>query len=499
MVYYKEVPEVNKRMVAGYYLFLCLIGFAILLGPTGSGIPITLIGTSDRDTHEAILANPNPDGDISDAAYGCGDDGAGCHAHPDRYGNWSMSYHARAAVWNGTHVLIGNLSSRAYTQAFFNSSCAACHTTGYNETDNSFDAYGVNCFACHNVSAAEWVAYDGAPCLTCHTGDPNGDHPYQGGFWSTSAHAMSLEDLRASGHASESCMHCMTAEGSIFGTNPDELATTSPDVDETFSDVEGNYNSISCPACHAVHSNWTAAYEATKGGDDVVAPGYIRAANATELCGLCHIEFRHPMYEVFKGGPHDLAGVECTSCHGYSLTRASGTPFLNHSFALNLTAACGQSETCHMDTEDWALGQLEMIQDAFEALSDEFYTEADALRATILAYNDTAGADTDLVDDLILEIDNAEYVFDLLGYDRSEGFHNPAGVFEELNAAYRDLLEAKATFYESVPEEVTVTVTVTVTQTAPPPIPGDTLFLIGGSVAGIVIGLVLGILVGRRR
>ncbi|MFW9803472.1 MAG: ammonia-forming cytochrome c nitrite reductase subunit c552 [Candidatus Thorarchaeota archaeon] len=488
MVYYKEVPEVNKRMVGGYYLFLCLIGFAILLGPTGSGIPITLVGTSDRDKHEALIAEPD-----------WATDPAGCAANPschvDRYGNWSISYHARAAVFNGTHVLIGGFLARDPVD--FNATCAECHTTNYSAVDQSFDFYGVNCFACHNVSAAEWVAYDGAPCLTCHTGDPMTDHPYQGGWWSTSAHAMSLDDLRASGHPRSSCLHCMTAEGTIFGTNPDELATKSPDVDETFANPEtGNYNPISCPACHAVHSNWTEAYETTKGGADVVAPGYIRAVNATELCGLCHIELRHPMYEVYKGGPHDLAGVECISCHGYSLTRESGNPFINHSFALNLTAACGQSDTCHMDTEDWAFGQLEMIQDAFAALSTEFYAEADALRALIVAYNDTEGADQTLAADLVAEIDDAEYVFDLLGYDRSQGFHNPGTIFEEMNAAYRDLLEAKATFYESVPEEVIVTVTTTHTVEV---VGGDMLLTIAGSVGGIVIGLVLGILVGRRR
>ncbi|MFW9888251.1 MAG: ammonia-forming cytochrome c nitrite reductase subunit c552 [Candidatus Thorarchaeota archaeon] len=497
MVYYKEVPEINKRMVAGYYLFLCLIGFAILLGPTGSGIPITLIGTSDRDKHEAILADPNPGGEIGTGAYGCGDDGTGCHAHPDRYGNWSISYHSRAAVWNGTHVLIGNLSYLAYTEAAFNAStCARCHTTGWDNSTGtpSYDYLGVNCFACHDVSAAEWVAYDGAPCITCHTGDPMGDHPYQGGWWSTSAHADSLEDLRASGHANPNCMHCMTAEGAIWLTNRDELAFYSPPVDTTFLNASGNYNSISCPACHAVHSNWTALHEA----DEEMAPGYIRAVNATELCGLCHIEERHPMYTVYKGGPHDLAGVECIKCHGYSLTRDSGNPFVNHSFALNLTAACGQSDFCHMDTEEWAFGQLEMIQDAFAALSTEFYADYDALTAVILAYNDTAGADHTLVNNLITDIDDAESVFFLLGNDGSQGFHNPTGVFEELNAAYRDLLEAKATFYESVPEEVTVTVTNTVTNTVTV-VGGDMLLTVGGAVGGIVIGLVLGILVGRRR
>ena len=55
MVYYTDSPKINRRMVAGYYLFLCLVGFAILLGPTGAGIPITLIGTDGRDHEIAAL------------------------------------------------------------------------------------------------------------------------------------------------------------------------------------------------------------------------------------------------------------------------------------------------------------------------------------------------------------------------------------------------------------------------------------------------------------
>ena len=284
-------------------------------------------------------------------------------------------------------------------------------------------------------------------------------------------------------------MHCQATEAFIHQQNPGELATTSPNVDLGFA-VDGDYNSISCPACHAVHSNWTG-----------VSEHYVRAANSSELCGLCHVGSRHPMYTVWLGGPHDLALVECVDCHGYDLTVESSDPFFNHSFVVKPDIACGQSAECHEGMETWALGQLDMIEHAFDALVAEFETEAAALQAIVDTYNATAGADHAVANYVDAAISDAESVVNLYKEDGSHGFHHPMMIFEDINAAYRDLIDAKSYFYENTDTGpmTTVTNTVTVTVTAPPVPGGDTLLLIGGSVGGIVVGLVLGILVGRRR
>ncbi|MHA2601161.1 MAG: ammonia-forming cytochrome c nitrite reductase subunit c552 [Candidatus Thorarchaeota archaeon SMTZ1-83] len=507
MVYYNEIPEVNKRMVAGYYLFLCLIGFAILLGPTGSGIPITLVGIANE--HEDVLASPNPGGTVGNGSYGCGDAGVGCHAHPEEYNYWLMTSHFNSSYYNpainSTHVFIGD---RAYDNATFNSDCARCHTTNYNETDHTFDAYGINCLECHNLTSP-WVDYSGDKCGECHTGE-DAAHPYQYYQWGFSAHANSLTDLRASGHPSYYCMHCMSAEAFIHQQNPGTLADTNPDVGSDkepgnftlFDPNDPMYNAITCPACHQVHGSYS-----------VSSPAMIRAANATELCGLCHVGDNHPMYEVWVGGSHHLAGVECIDCHGYQLVPSTHSPtgwaaWLNHSFALNLTITCGQDDghisgvSCHgEELETWALGQLQMTHDAFEALIDEFNATIVSIQAVHDAYVATAGHDATLAATLETAIGTAEGKMDYYINDGSDGFHDTEDIFGSLNDAYRALLEAEADFYEGIPDVTvteTVTETVTVTHTVTV-IGGDTLLLVGGSVGGIVIGLVLGVLVGRRR
>lgn len=451
MVYYTdETPRVNKRMVAGYYLFLCLIGFAILLGPTGSGIPINLIG---NEAHDGIIV-ANPFGIDPDACSSC---------HSNEYNNWSLTGHATHMSTNGTHVSIGTHFTG--TVAFFNASCSKCHTSGWDNSTGTptYDALGVNCFACHDGTPT--VDYSGDSCSTCHTG--SGEHPYQYQQWSDSAHANSLTDLRTSSHAGSSCMHCMSTEGFI-----DQAGDYDP---------AGDFNAVSCPACHSVHSEWS-----------VDGPAMIRAVNASELCGLCHIGSHHPTYTVWIGGPHNLAGVECIDCHGYDLTPGLNA-FLNHTFAVDPDIACGQSDECHNGTVEWALNQLEQVQSSFEHLVEELETEATAFEAIVMAYNDTADADHVLVDYVLDEIDAAVGVAHYYVYDGSSGFHDPPESFDAVNEAFRDLLDAKAYFYENMPVPTPAT-------TGPgTPVPVDTLIIVGGAAGGIIVGLLLGVLVGRRR
>ena len=463
MVYYTDSPRMNKRMVAGYYLFLCLIGFAVLLGPTGAGIPIGLVGNDGRNPHET--AQPN---------WGTVDPTSCETCHPDEYANWSTTHHATSVtVINSTYVSIG---PHELTWTLFNSSCAQCHTTGYNATDHSYAVLGIGCYDCHNTTSP-YYSYSADVCAPCHTGT-SVDHPYEYTQWENSAHANSLTDVRSSSHASSMCMHCMSTEGFI-----NQTATL---------DVNGDYNSVDCQACHDVHGEWSN-----------VGPAQIRAVNVTELCGQCH-SGRYATYELWIGSPHELAGLQCTNCHGYDLTNASDTStyFLNHTFVVKPELACGPPGSgCHEDNLQWALNQLQSIQSAFNGMVSDIQSEIDSLHTTIVAYNATDGANHTLVNEVQDVIDSVQSSINTYGYDGSSGFHNNIGEMQGLNTAYTQLLNEKAYFYESVPPEtvtVTNTVTNTVTTTVTTPVM-DPLFTAGGAVGGIIIGLVLGLLVGRRR
>ncbi|MFW9794250.1 MAG: hypothetical protein ACFFEE_08110 [Candidatus Thorarchaeota archaeon] len=449
MVYYTdETPGVNKRLVAGYYLFLCLIGFAILLGPTGSGIPITVISDRAREAH--ITAQPNwGDNDSLSCT------GTGCHNETWDY--WNSSVHSGYLItYDPITDTIEVNGARNRTYAEFNATCAQCHAINWDNSTypNTHEGFGTTCLMCHDTSTP-YFTVDGSNCATCHI------HEGHGGLdgYTESAHANSLTDLRGSDHAGSDCMHCMSAEGFL-----DQDATLDP---------EGDYNSITCPACHAVHSEYSA--------DE----GMLRAVNVTELCGLCHNGARHPQYTIQQGGPHGLTGiVECTDCHGFR--QGSHGPEMNHTFSVLPEDSCGQEAKCHEGMEDWAIDQLEEIQSAFDALVEDFETEAEAFAAIVDAYNATTGANYTLVNEVIDVVDAASAAVDLYVYDGSSGFHDPLGTFDGLNEAYRDLLDAEAYYYANLPA-------------APAGFAADTLIIVAGAAGGIVVGLLLGVLVGRRR
>jgi len=455
MVYYTEEPAgVNKKAVAGYYLFLCLIGFAILLGPTGSAIPITSV-FSDRAREAHELATPDMENGAS-----CLD--GGCHTTTWNY--WNMSVHSGYLVyWNETGdgmVTVNGHRARTYLE--FNATCAECHAIGWtperNVTDwpNTHDGFGTTCFTCHS-DTSPYYSVDGESCATCHIHDGHGGTV----GYTESAHANSLTDLRASSHAGSDCMHCMSAEGFL-----DQDAELDP---------EGDYNPITCPACHSVHDA------------DISNPYGIRAEDSTELCGTCHgNSARHTTIEVWTGGPHDLTGiVECVDCHGF--TPGDHGPFTNHSFFIgNATATCGQSDECHEGQEDWAIAQMEEILTAYDDLVTDFEAESSAFETVVMAYNATAGANQTLVNYVLDIVDDANGVVAYYGYDKSSGFHNPMQTFDDINEAFRDLLDAEAYYYENLPAPAAG-------------FSADTLIIVGGAAGGIVVGLLLGVLVGRRR
>lgn len=454
MVYYtEETPGVNKRAVTGYYLFLVLIGFTLLLGMTGSGIPITVFSDRVREAHE--LATPN----MEDGAS-CLD--GGCHTSTWNY--WNMSVHSGYLVYyNETSGTVTVNGARERTYEVWNASCAQCHAIGWtaerNVTDwpNTHDGFGSTCFTCHS-NTTPYYSVDGESCASCHVHDGHGG--VEG--YTESAHANSLTDLRASSHAGSDCMHCMSAEGFL-----DQEAELDP---------EGDYNPLTCPACHSVHDA------------NIANPAYIRAVNTTELCGLCHgHSARHTTIEVWTSGAHALTGiVECGDCHGF--TQGSHGPFMNHSFYVSAEDSCGQSAECHEGQEDWAIGQMEEILTAYDDLVTDFTTEASAFETVVMAYNATAGANYTLVDYVMGVVDDASGVVAYYGYDGSSGFHNPMQTFDDINSAFRDLLNAEAYYYENLPAPATGG-----------GVSADTLIIVAGAAGGIVVGLLLGVLVGRRR
>jgi hypothetical protein len=477
-VLYIDTTE-RKGWIAGYYLLICLAGFSILLGSPGPVMPISLGEPIETGN---CLSNPGMGGgDITN----CGNS----PCHPTEYTAWSMTGHANHIVEiNATHVLIGNELAVSYS--LFDAECAECHASGYDNVTGNYYDIGVDCRACHDESWSEWSDYSGVLCRTCHNDNaPVGIHNHIGS--QNPSHADSLADLRSSTQASPSCMYCHSTEAFIYFRNPDFISIMSPAVNTSFP-VDGSYKEISCPACHAVHANWSSS------------PSMIRGVNGTSLCGICHSGAEQPMYDIWIGSSHHLAGVVCINCHGYDLS-SSGSAFMNHTFNVDPLTACGQSEFCHQGMELYVLGQLEVIRDTYGALTSEILDLADLVESQVEAYSIVSDANSTIIDMAYSAIDDARSTVQAMDKDRSHGVHDWKQISNSLNTIHRELLrartailEAESIVYDLISGEIDVTThSIIVTHYIEPPPGMSEISFVGGAVAGFTISIILGIIMGR--
>jgi len=186
MVRYSNISQ-EKKWVFGYYLFLCIAGFSLVLGSPGPAIPIPLGDAIDK---RICLSSPGMGGgDITNCGNG--------PCHPAEYNAWLMTGHATHIVEiNATHVQIGGDMIVSYT--VFDAECAQCHTSGYNNVTGSYDDIGVDCRACHYSSWLEWSDYSGALCSNCHNPSaPMDSHQYV--VWRNTAGITLTEKDRLAG------------------------------------------------------------------------------------------------------------------------------------------------------------------------------------------------------------------------------------------------------------------------------------------------------------
>jgi hypothetical protein len=214
------------------------------------------------------------------------------------------------------------------------------------------------------------------------------------------------------------------------------------------------------------------------------------------------------MYDIWMGSSHQLAGVECVDCHGYSI-QPNGQGYMNHTFNVNLEEVCGQSEFCHEGMETYVLGQLEVIHDTYEALTLEILSLADDVETQVTAYEVTHDANTTIVAFSQSAITDARNIIDLFNEDRSRGAHDWWEMSSSLNIVHRALLQARASIFEAesivhelIAGEIEVTthiVTMTRFIEPPPPPAGQSeLSFVGGSISGFIVALIIGIIVGRK-
>lgn len=379
----------SKRFFLFYWIGIMFLGtgFAVGLGTTVLNPKFSFTSTSAHPTYEGEW---HPD------------DCSTCHS--SQVEKWNETAHAESSrKVNSTHVEIAGQTN--VTQEQFDSSCGHCMATGWDNSTGTVTYWDevVTCASCHETPGETNLTSE--LCGKCHTGSHHPQYPDH----SQSAHNNSFDDLLASGHAGDNCLHCMSGQGTYM----DDLT-----LDDTF------LTSVSCGTCHDPH--------------DATNELQLREADQTELCGSCHGgSSRHTTYDMFTGEDNKHKSADCTSCHGYQLSGEDVS--VNHTWTVT-TDSCAQ---CHNDNATrWT--RMEGIQGNITDLLTEFETQLENVSAKVDETNTTYGITNTAVNESYILIDEAEALIMFVESDMSLGFHNPTLAEEKVKLALLKLNEAYA-------------------------------------------------------
>lgn len=354
-----------------------------------------------------------------------------CEAcHSEEYDSWVETDHANAAGIeesnsSGTWYYVAAKAHRIYTEEDFLASCRDCHVTGWDEETESWPEMdtdpgkflGIQCEYCHGPGMTMQVDYAAAVCADCH--NQPGDHELSG-------HSQSWEDLQTSSHMGDSCTHCMTTQGFI---------------DETVTLETEGLVSLSCAACHDVHSAEN-HYQ-------------LRYETADELCAMCHVGSHNPQSEMYPEGPHDRADVECVDCHGQGvrLWHGSEDEWFNHTFGIyNTYTPYNQTEpmvcsACH--ELEWATEQLEVIELLSEGFAENATEVVESALSAIETVSGLSGVSEADITEATELAEEAESIIDYVVADASGGLHNPEKTYAMLSYASQLANEAMTSALEA--------------------------------------------------
>jgi hypothetical protein len=469
----------GRRVVLLYWFAIVFVGTAAAAG-VGAGVLNPKYSFKvDAYTH---------DDKFGDGTVWHPDECQSCH--PAEYEGWNQTLHSYLfAEVNDTHV-VHYSGDDNYTKVDLEDDpdgYQCCHFTIWvNDTvpagppNGSYWDYGVTCAACHEDPDNGFDPYGAAPfgpgSYPCGGVGVRGGMPLchiprgVSQFDMKGPHSKALGDLLASDETDDSCLHCMTGNGLIYGKGPNENS----------SDEYGALEGITCYTCHDPHAASNELYKEDK-YPDLMLNSSLRAESIPELCGSCHTGDRDSSYAMITDttvlGPH--SNFDCTVCHGYELSPANLTSTeldeasfdLDHKWALKLPDACGSchlSADTNMSTVDTTVFESLMADrmDMLEGIQGDIATLVTSVGTEITAVTtkaDTAaavtGADEDELSEMYLLIEEAKTMVAFVEADPSGGFHNPDLAEAKLQLALTKLAWAEEAADNIISPPVTPTTT----------------------------------------
>ena len=308
-----------------------------------------------------------------------------------------------------------------------------------------------------HVYTVEDVTATGRPhalanCFSCKTPDYTAMVNELG----DAAYRLPFEDVLAEVNESISCYNCHANTG-------DELVVThtylSDALGEELKDVEAA--TLSCGQCHVEYyfhpttKATTLPYTslATMTPDNILAyynhtmvDGQVFADYVNPRTGVRQIKVQHPEFETFMGEGSVHAGTfTCADCHMGEATAADGTTYISHTWISpleNKSLLEGTCAECHTDLAK----EVADIQAETERRTYAVGYELEGLTEKLVKAVESGRYTEEELETIRSLARDAQFYWDFVFVENSEGAHNSALAKECLNKSEALLNQAMGLF-----------------------------------------------------
>lgn len=286
----------------------------------------------------------------------------------------------------------------------------------------------------------------GASCLSCKTSgflelvEEHGEE----------AHAMVFEDVDKREMETISCYDCHKNEPGVITITREHLNTALEGIDGEFKDGD-----LVCAQCHVeyyLHPETKEVIMPSVNGltpaemmayyDEADYSDWVHPSSGAEL-----LKVQHPEWETYQGSIHNNMGVTCIACHMPDMEGADGEKLPAHQWTSPLKTIEASCLGCHQDyTAESLTKRVEDLQGAVE----EKMNETALLIVDLIDALKTAESDG-ITEDKIVEARQlhreAQWYWDFVFVENSEGFHNNAKSHELLDLSRSLTEEALSILY----------------------------------------------------
>ena len=289
-----------------------------------------------------------------------------------------------------------------------------------------------------------------ANCFTCKTSDMTALALNEG----DAAYAMSFQGVRGLVTDPFGCFHCHQNEpGTLYVTHTYLADALGEDINQV------SPQNLSCGQCHseyyfktdATHAT-TFAYNglATMNPDDILAyynnmkddEGNAYADWVQESTGIRMLKVQHPEFETFlgAGSPH-ASNMSCADCHMGTETASDGTVYTNHCWTSPLDNQALLDNTCSQCHGDLA-AEVAAIQKETTDREDQIGYALEEVNQKLAAAVSGGTKTEEELNQIREAARTAQFYWDFVYVENSEGVHNPALTKDCLDKAQQYLDEA---------------------------------------------------------